>query len=76
MGFCYNRQGQLSLSYPQHNPIEDRVINKRKKEPTNYFIPPVRVKQIRHKLSARDRAFLRSIGLKLRDNSHDGDSSY
>ena len=43
------------------------VINDKKKcDSGNRFIQRVHLKQLRHRLSAKDRAFLQSIGLKLR----------
>lgn len=68
MGFCYNYQRQLLSINREQNAVEDE-FNKREKKPSKHFIPVVRVKQLRHKLSARDRTFLRSIGLKLKNNS-------
>lgn len=64
MGFCFNRQRQLAVA-DHSNALEDD-LHKKKTISANRSISRVNVKQLRRKLSPEDRAFLRSIGLKLR----------
>lgn len=61
MGFRYNQQ---RLEHRRYNMIGDKT----KSDCGNRFIQRVHLKRLRHILSAKDRTFLRSIGLKLKEN--------
>ena len=60
MGFRYNQQ---RLMHHRYNVIND----KKESDCGNRFIQRVHLKRLRHRLSAKDRAFLQSIGLKLKE---------
>jgi hypothetical protein len=59
MGFCFNHRKQLSSL--QHT-NSDKILSKSEKT----VISRKNVKRSTPKLSARDRIFLQSIGLKLK----------
>lgn len=61
MGFRYNQQ---RLAHHRNNLID----NKKKSDGENRIIQRAHLKPLRHRLSAKDRAFLRFFGLKLREN--------
>lgn len=63
MGFRYNQQRQR-LAHHRYNVID----NKKKSDGGNRIIQRVHLKRLRHILSAKDRAFLRFVGLKPREN--------
>lgn len=62
MGFCYNRQNRRGFeNFPQTAKKEGSARKR--------LIPKVYAKQLaHHALSVRDLKFLKSIGLKIRNN--------
>ena len=64
MGFRYNQQQQQRLTHLRCNVIED----KKKSNCENRFIQRAYVKRSRRRLSAEDRKFLQSVGLRVRKN--------
>lgn len=66
MGFRYKHQRQLSIRH--YNKEVRTSHNKTLNEHRDWLIPQVSAKQTRlNTLSAKDRSFLRSIGLKVKE---------
>lgn len=66
MGFLYNKRQQVH--HHQYDTVVGNSMNKKQIRCGKGFIQSLYSKQLRHRLSAENRSFLKSIGLKLRKN--------
>lgn len=67
MGFRYNRQ-RMSFTVQHHLNSEYKAVNKKYSPPRKTVIHRANARSSTHTLSSEDREFLKSIGLKLRNN--------